>query len=285
MAYTPKHAAPRRSLRRNVGVGLVGAATATMGAGMIAPPAQAAEAGVWDRLAQCEAGGNWHINTGNGFYGGLQFTLSSWKAAGGTAYAARPDLASREGQIAAGQRLLALQGPGAWPVCSVKAGLTRGTGGANAAPKVSTAPKPKAAVAPAAQTAKPQQAVVKPAAPVVPAKPAAGKLQAAETRAVQNWVGVNSGSWNAESIASLQRKIGAEATGRTDVQTIAAVEKMLGMAPSGLDYFTQPMLDNLTAHAQSQLTEAGLKALVAAVEGGSLSPETLKLAASPTLYR
>jgi LysM repeat protein len=75
---------------------------------------------VWDRIAACESGGNWSINTGNGFYGGLQFTLSSWRAVGGTGY---PNEASREEQILRGQKLQALQGWGAWPVCSVKAGV------------------------------------------------------------------------------------------------------------------------------------------------------------------
>ena len=75
---------------------------------------------VWDQLAQCEAGGNWSINTGNGFYGGLQFTLSSWQAVGGSGY---PNNASREEQIMRGQKLQALQGWGAWPACSAKLGL------------------------------------------------------------------------------------------------------------------------------------------------------------------
>jgi LysM repeat protein len=75
---------------------------------------------VWDTIAQCESGGNWAINTGNGFYGGLQFTLSSWRAVGGTGY---PNQASREEQIARAQMLQARQGWGAWPVCSAKAGL------------------------------------------------------------------------------------------------------------------------------------------------------------------
>jgi LysM repeat protein len=75
---------------------------------------------VWDALARCESGGNWAINTGNGFYGGLQFTLSSWHAVGGTGY---PNLASREEQIMRGQMLQARQGWGAWPVCSAKIGL------------------------------------------------------------------------------------------------------------------------------------------------------------------
>lgn len=75
---------------------------------------------VWDRLAACEAGGNWSINTGNGFYGGLQFTLGSWQAAGGSGY---PNEASREEQIARGQVLQSRQGWGAWPACSAKLGL------------------------------------------------------------------------------------------------------------------------------------------------------------------
>lgn len=77
----------------------------------------------FDKLAQCESGGNWSINTGNGYYGGIQFNLSSWKAAGGTKYAARPDLATREQQIATGSVLQSMQGWGAWPACSKKYGF------------------------------------------------------------------------------------------------------------------------------------------------------------------
>jgi uncharacterized protein YabE (DUF348 family) len=75
---------------------------------------------VWDRLAQCEAGGNWSINTGNGYYGGLQFSASSWRAVGGSGL---PHQASREQQIAMGEKLRAAQGWGAWPSCSRKLGL------------------------------------------------------------------------------------------------------------------------------------------------------------------
>jgi hypothetical protein len=77
---------------------------------------------IWDRIAACESGGNWSINTGNGYYGGLQFTQSTWNAYGGQAYASRADLASRDAQIAVAQRVQAAQGWGAWPVCSYKAG-------------------------------------------------------------------------------------------------------------------------------------------------------------------
>lgn len=75
---------------------------------------------VWDALAACESGGNWAINTGNGFYGGLQFTPSSWQAVGGSGL---PNQASREEQIMRAEALQARQGWGAWPVCSAKLGL------------------------------------------------------------------------------------------------------------------------------------------------------------------
>ena len=75
---------------------------------------------VWTRLAACESGGNWSANTGNGYYGGLQFSLSSWRAVGGSGY---PHQASAGTQIAMAQRLQARQGWGAWPACSAKLGL------------------------------------------------------------------------------------------------------------------------------------------------------------------
>ncbi|TQL49862.1 transglycosylase-like protein with SLT domain [Ornithinicoccus hortensis] len=108
-------------------MGLAGAAAiATFG--LTAPAAQAD--GVWDRVAQCESGGNWSINTGNGYYGGLQFAHSTWVGFGGQSYAAYAHQASKGQQIAIAQKVLAVQGPGAWPVCSVVAGLTRENGGA-----------------------------------------------------------------------------------------------------------------------------------------------------------
>jgi LysM repeat protein len=78
---------------------------------------------VWDQIARCESSGNWAINTGNGFYGGLQFTLGTWSGHGGGAYAPRADLASREQQITIAERVLASQGWGAWPACTAKLGL------------------------------------------------------------------------------------------------------------------------------------------------------------------
>ncbi|MEU6421448.1 transglycosylase family protein [Streptomyces spiralis] len=104
------------------------------GAALLAPlgllaasgEARAADGGVWDRIAQCESGGNWHINTGNGYYGGLQFAAGTWRAYGGTAYAPTADQASRAQQIAVATRVQQAQGWGAWPVCSARAGASGG---------------------------------------------------------------------------------------------------------------------------------------------------------------
>jgi hypothetical protein len=100
-----------RNLARVVVAGLIVAGTPLALVGT----ANAASDGVWDQIAQCESGGNWHTNTGNGFQGGLQFMPSTWRAYGGTG---SPANASREQQIAVAERVLAAQGWGAWPACS-----------------------------------------------------------------------------------------------------------------------------------------------------------------------
>ncbi len=137
------------------------------GAGLALPlvgtgTAHAADVETWDKVAACESTSNWDINTGNGFYGGLQFTQSTWEAFGGTRYAPRADLATKDQQIAVAEKVLDGQGPGAWPVCSERAGLTRGgdapdirpAGGAKAGtsakgatgePRAKSAPRTKAA--------------------------------------------------------------------------------------------------------------------------------------------
>ncbi|WOX20755.1 transglycosylase family protein [Streptomyces solicathayae] len=138
------------------------------GAGMALPligagDAHAASTDVWEKVAACESSHNWRINTGNGYFGGLQFSQSTWEAYGGTRYAPRADLATRDQQIAIAEKVLKGQGPGAWPVCSVRAGLTRGgdapdiapNGGRkpDAAPKKAQQPKPpRQAERPKAQT-------------------------------------------------------------------------------------------------------------------------------------
>ncbi|MCY1658831.1 transglycosylase family protein [Dietzia sp. SL131] len=87
------------------------------GASLAAPAVNAAPPSAWDQVAQCESGGDWHINTGNGYYGGLQFAAQTWSGYGGGEFAATADQATREQQIQIGERVLAGQGPGAWPNC------------------------------------------------------------------------------------------------------------------------------------------------------------------------
>lgn len=98
------------------------ATTVAFGAAAVAfaPAASAAPDSDWDRLANCESGGNWAINTGNGFYGGLQFTEQTWLANGGGRYASSANLATPAQQIAVAQNVLASQGIGAWPVCGAR---------------------------------------------------------------------------------------------------------------------------------------------------------------------
>ncbi|MFQ6142457.1 transglycosylase family protein [Streptomyces seoulensis] len=103
---------PRRALR---GALLAAATTAALAGGPTAAAAPAeARTADWDAIAACESGGDWKANTGNGYFGGLQFRQSSWIAAGGLKYAPRADLATREEQIAVAKRLALLQGMSAW---------------------------------------------------------------------------------------------------------------------------------------------------------------------------
>ncbi|MEV7071164.1 transglycosylase family protein [Streptomyces sp. NPDC091972] len=110
-----KHRRPSKATRAAALAGVTGVAIAAPL--MAAGNASAATASEWDAVAQCESGGNWSINTGNGYYGGLQFSASTWAAYGGTQYAAQANQASKAQQIAVAEKVLASQGKGAWPVC------------------------------------------------------------------------------------------------------------------------------------------------------------------------
>ncbi|UYQ65898.1 transglycosylase family protein [Streptomyces peucetius] len=124
------------------------------GAGMALPligagSAHAASVDAWEKVAACESTGDWRINSGNGYYGGLQFSQATWEGYGGRQYAPRADLATRDQQIAVAEKVLEGQGPRAWPTCSAEAGLTRGgeapdiarTGPQEAAPPKRITPK------------------------------------------------------------------------------------------------------------------------------------------------
>jgi LysM repeat protein len=139
--YVGRHHVVSTRARRRGGMiaaialsGAAGAAT-LLGTGTAASAASSVN---WDAIANCESSGNWQINTGNGFYGGLQFTQSTWAGYGGTQYAASADLATREQQIAIAENVLAGQGIGAWPVCGAQAGSTASySSGSSATPATS----------------------------------------------------------------------------------------------------------------------------------------------------
>ncbi|TDD49460.1 transglycosylase family protein [Saccharopolyspora elongata] len=130
--YQGKHRKPSNTGRTLARVAVAGAVVATPIA--IAAPANAAPN--WDKLAQCESSGNWSINSGNGYYGGLQFSASTWAAYGGTQYASSAHQATREQQIAVAEKVLASQGANAWPGCTSKLNWT--SGGTKVTAKVTT---------------------------------------------------------------------------------------------------------------------------------------------------
>jgi resuscitation-promoting factor RpfA len=161
----------RKPTTSNISVAKLAFTGAVLGGGGIALAGHAAAAtdGEWDRVAGCESGGNWAINTGNGYHGGLQFSQGTWAAHGGGEFAASANQASREQQIAVAERVLASQGRGAWPVC--------GHGLSAATPRnvVADAPAPDAPPPPpqlAAFDAPPPPPPPDPAPPVDPAPPA-----------------------------------------------------------------------------------------------------------------
>ncbi|MEU9717153.1 transglycosylase family protein [Streptomyces sp. NPDC047976] len=124
------------------------------GAGIALPligatDAQAASVDTWNKVAACESTNNWQINTGNGYYGGLQFSQSTWREFGGTAYAPRADLATKAQQIAVAEKVLKGQGPRAWPACGPQAGLSR----SGPAPALDTKAPAKPAAKPEAKPA------------------------------------------------------------------------------------------------------------------------------------
>jgi LysM repeat protein len=122
-----KHRLPSKATRAIAIAGVTGAAVAAPL--MASGTASAATASEWDAVAQCESGGNWSINTGNGYYGGLQFSASTWSAYGGTQYASTADQATKAQQIEIAEKVLAAQGKGAWPNCGTNLSNATYSGG------------------------------------------------------------------------------------------------------------------------------------------------------------
>jgi len=249
--YAPKHAAVRRPRplhKRITGVAIAGSATFVTGVALGAPANAAGS--VWDAVAACESGGNWAINTGNGYQGGLQFSSSTWRAAGGTRYAPRADLASKAAQIATAQRVLASQGPGAWPTCGKRAGLTRANGAA--------------ATANAAPATTDTTFVVVSRSTVRPAVAGHGKLAAhgklavdgvmgpLTTRAIQRWVGVApNGLMGRSSTKALQRKVGVTPDGAIGPLTIRALQISIGARQDGARHLSSTTVSALQTYLNS----------------------------------
>jgi hypothetical protein len=206
--YAPKHAATRSPKVQSTVVSVAVVASAAVA--LSAAPAQAAPGNVWDAVAACESGGNWAINTGNGFYGGLQFTRSTWLGYGGGAYAATANLASKSEQIAVAERTLASQGPGAWPVCSQRAGLTR-SGGitvSRAAPRAAISTSSKLVVD--------------------------GIMGPKTAARIQQWVGTTpDGIVGPLTRKAIQRKVHVTADGKIGPKTVAAVQSRVGISVDG----------------------------------------------------
>ncbi len=135
-----RHRRPRQAPAIVVAAGVTGSAIAIPLLG--ASGATAAEATTWDRVAECESGGMWSADLGNGYYGGLQLSQETWSAYGGTEFAPRADLASRSQQISVAEKILDDQGPKAWPSCAVISGLAVDGSLPGVDPGTSPAPDP-----------------------------------------------------------------------------------------------------------------------------------------------
>lgn len=138
-----RHRRPRQAPAIVVAAGVTGSAIAIPLLG--ASGATAAEATTWDRVAECESGGMWSADLGNGYYGGLQLSQETWSAYGGTDFAPRADLASRSQQISVAEKVLDDQGPKAWPSCAVISGLAVDGSLPGVDPGTSPAPDPTTA--------------------------------------------------------------------------------------------------------------------------------------------
>ena len=174
----------RKPTTSSISVAKIALTGAVLGGGSIALAGQAAAAtdGEWDQVAHCESGGNWGINTGNGYHGGVQFSASTWASHGGGQYAPSAELATREQQIAVAERVLATQGRGAWPVCGgplsgptprdVPPPVPAGMDAPLDAPGINGAPAPDAPPPPAPPPADAPPPDAPPPPPPPPADPA-----------------------------------------------------------------------------------------------------------------
>lgn len=172
-AKTTKTTLLRRGMARTATTLAGGALVAT---GMLATGTAANAASGWDDVAACESGGDWSINTGNGFGGGLQFTDSTWRAFGGSG---QPEDASRSEQIQVAERVKAEQGMNAWPTCSKKTGNTDSSANTESDSGSSSSSDSESSDSSDSEGVRSSASTEKPAQPVAPAAPGAGHTVAA----------------------------------------------------------------------------------------------------------
>lgn len=229
----PDQPASRRGRRVKIAGATVTAGALAAGGFVVATNAGASGT-VWDRLAQCESTGNWSINTGNGYYGGIQFSYQTWKGFGGQKYAYTADRATKGQQIEIAQEVLKVQGPGAWPVCSRKAGLTVANGLAVDPYSGNERPSRDNPRPPASDTGG-KLAVDGIRGPKTNAgiekwggRPMDGRLDRADNRALQGKVGAaQDGVVGPQTTRALQRKVGASVDGQWGPQTTSRLQSYL----------------------------------------------------------
>lgn len=215
----PDQPAPRRGRRLKVA-----GATVTVGAlaagGMVVASNAGASGTVWDRVAHCESTGNWSINSGNSFYGGLQFTYDTWKGFGGQKYAYTANRATKAQQIEIAQEVLKVQGPGAWPVCSRKAGLTVSNG---------------LAVDPYSGGERPSRDEPRTPTTTIGGKLAVDGIRGPKTNAaIEKWGGrTMNGSLDVGDKQALQRRVGTAQDGIIGPVTTRALQSKVGATRDG----------------------------------------------------
>jgi peptidoglycan hydrolase-like protein with peptidoglycan-binding domain len=208
---------PRRphSARRQFLGAITATGAVTVGTVVLAAGAGAHET-VWDRVAMCESSGNWHINTGNGYYGGLQFSFTTWKEFGGQRYAWTANLATKAEQIAIAQKVLRVQGPGAWPVCSERAGLTVKNG-------LAVNPWSSGGTTSRSSTRS-----------VIPLQ-VDGIRGPMTNSAIEMWVGGSvNGALSSTDVQRLQRKVGSSPDGIIGPMTTSALQRVVGASVDGI---------------------------------------------------
>jgi hypothetical protein len=239
MFYAPKHSARKiNPVRRRV-TGVAVAGVATVAGGMATATSASAAGTVWDRVAACESGGNWSINTGNGFYGGLQFSDRTWDAFGGERYAATANRATKAEQITIARKVLAAQGPGAWPTCGARAGLTRANGAAEGVGATATASRSTTRTAPATNSA---------------GKLVVDGIRGPKTNAaIERWVGGSvNGTLSRSDVKALQRKVGSAPDGVIGPKTVGALQTRIGARKNGSHSLDRATVKALQAYLNAR---------------------------------